>query len=269
MKKKDILRVLLGGMALLALAGCTNHVSRGLSAQGEVTEAVFPEERHMVMANGIVPKPDHVRLLTAGLNKDQLRALVGIPHFREGHGAREWDYLFHLEAGDGQMTKCRFKVVFDSQSIARTLLWLPDGCAALAAEKPAGAPASAAPRRISLSADMLFPFGRSGIPDMGASGRQRLEQIAAELRGLEQVQVQVLGYADRIGDDAANQRLSQRRADAVRQVLVGAGVPTHAITARGMGERPATGCSERLPRARLVDCLAPDRRVEIVVDAAG
>ena len=78
----------------------------------------------------------------------------------------------------------------------------------------------------------------------------------------------VLGYTDRIGSDAYNQQLSEKRAQSVVDYLVSKGIPASKISARGMGEsNPVTGntCDNVKARAALIDCLAPDRRVEIEV----
>ncbi len=210
-----------------------------------------------------MPKPDHLRLVTPGLTKAQLRGLVGSPHFREGYGAREWDYLFLLQGPDNRMQQCRFKVVFDDKSLARSLLWAPATCAQLLAVAPTAA-TSADGQRFSVSTDTLFPHAKWSTDDMSDHGRARLEQIAEELRGAADLQVQLIGYADRIGTAQANQLLSQRRADSVREVLVSAGVPAASITARGMGEGASADCSEHLPRAEQIACMAPERRVEIM-----
>ncbi|HEY9253395.1 MAG TPA: outer membrane protein assembly factor BamE [Stenotrophomonas sp.] len=256
---------------VLLIAGCTHHVSRGLTAEGTVEEAVFPDERHLVQKGGSVPKPDHVRLVTPGLTKKQLRGLVGSPHFREGYGAREWDYLFHLQGPDAQMQQCRFKVVFDDKSLARSLLWAPASCAQLLAVVPTpAAPAqpAAAGRGFSVSTDTLFPYGKWSTRDMTGHGRARVQQIAAELRGASALQVVLRGYTDRSGSDKANLLLSQRRADSVREVMVGAGLPADVITARGMGESDSGACGEHLPRAEKIACMAPERRVEIVAQGS-
>ncbi|HVJ38773.1 MAG TPA: outer membrane protein assembly factor BamE [Stenotrophomonas sp.] len=252
-------------LAPIVLAtGCTRHVSRGLTAEGTVEEAVFPDERYLVQKAGSVPKPDHVRLVAPGLTKAQLRGLIGSPHFREGYGAREWDYLFHLQAPDGQMQQCRFKVVFDDKSLARSLFWAPTTCADLLAVAPAPTRPASEERRVSLSTDTLFAYGKWSTRDMTRHGRTRVEQVAAELRGADGLQVQLLGYTDRIGTTEANQLLSQRRADSVREVLISAGILAAAIVARGLGESASADCSERLPRAEQIACMAPDRRVEIL-----
>ncbi|MDG2526621.1 OmpA family protein [Stenotrophomonas sp. HITSZ_GD] len=117
----------------------------------------------------------------------------------------------------------------------------------------------------------MFAFGKWAESDLSQAGRARLQQIAAELlRGAAGIRdVQVIGHADRIGDDFANQRLSQRRADTVRNVLIAQGLPAAAISAQGRGELESiTDCGASLSRPALVACLAPDRRVEIVANPA-
>lgn len=268
---KAFLLLLTLAWAVMA-SSCTRHVSRGFTVEGDVHQAIFPEEMHLGHDGGSVPNPANLRLLGEGLSKDQLRGLIGTPHFREGFAAREWDYLFLLQSGEAGTVKCRLKVRFDERMRARSLVWAPSDCARLIAGPAVVTPAveaPAAPRRISLSADLLFPFGKWAIHDMNPAGHERVQQIAAELRGLTEVEVKVLGHADRIGNEHANRLLSQRRADTVRQVLVAAGVPEPAIFAQGLGVSRQAACREGLSRAELIACLAPDRRVEIVVIGAG
>lgn len=78
----------------------------------------------------------------------------------------------------------------------------------------------------------------------------------------------VLGFTDRIGSDAYNRGLSEKRAQSVVDYLISKGIPSNKISARGMGEsNPVTGntCDNVKPRAALIECLGPDRRVEIEV----
>jgi OmpA-OmpF porin, OOP family len=76
--------------------------------------------------------------------------------------------------------------------------------------------------------------------------------------------VEVRGYTDRLGGDAYNINLSQRRAEAVKAVLVEQGVPAEKIRAVGLGSQdPIVQCSDP-DRGALIRCLQPNRRVEIV-----
>ena len=74
------------------------------------------------------------------------------------------------------------------------------------------------------------------------------------------------GHTDRIGTVAYNDRLSMRRAQAVKAYLVSKGVPADRIYTEGKGKRNpvTTGCNQKNRKA-LIACLAPDRRVEVEV----
>ncbi|MFJ4134694.1 OmpA family protein, partial [Pseudomonas cyclaminis] len=73
--------------------------------------------------------------------------------------------------------------------------------------------------------------------------------------------VEVAGHTDSVGPDAYNQKLSQRRADAVKQVLVKDGVAPSRVTAVGYGEsRPVADNATEAGRA-------VNRRVEASVEA--
>ncbi len=123
------------------------------------------------------------------------------------------------------------------------------------------------PRRVSFSADTLFAFDRSEIRPQG---KVALDQFAHELGGTHFDAIPVEGHTDRLGSQAYNQKLSVRRAEAVKSYLVSAGgVDAARISAVGMSEsQPVTkaeDCRGTKPNAKLVACLQPDRRVDVEV----
>ncbi|MGF6779989.1 OmpA family protein [Paraburkholderia sp. GAS334] len=119
------------------------------------------------------------------------------------------------------------------------------------------------PKLVSLSADALFVFDRGDVSAITPEGRARLDDIANRLRGSGLTdRIVVSGYTDRLGSSAYNLRLSRQRADSVKQYLVSKGV-TIPIDAQGYGKaQPGTACAVR-GRKALIECLAPDRRVDI------
>lgn len=128
-------------------------------------------------------------------------------------------------------------------------------------------PATPEPVRVTVSADALFGFDSAALTP---AGRAELEEVAANLRGVDYDTIIVIGHTDRIGSQSYNQDLSTRRAIAVRDYLVqSANIPQAKITTRGVNStQPVTTtaqCSNQLPRAQLIACLAPDRRVEVEV----
>ncbi|ABS46817.1 outer membrane protein A [Yersinia pseudotuberculosis IP 31758] len=141
-----------------------------------------------------------------------------------------------------------------------------DAAAPIVAPTPAPAPIVDT-KRFTLKSDVLFGFNKANLKP---EGQQALDQLYAQLSSIDPKDgsVVVLGFADRIGQPAPNLALSQRRADSVRDYLVSKGIPADKITARGEGQaNPVTGntCDNVKPRAALIECLAPDRRVEIEV----
>ncbi|MDE3973436.1 porin OmpA [Glaesserella parasuis] len=136
------------------------------------------------------------------------------------------------------------------------------------------APVAAAPevvtKNFAFSSDVLFDFGKANLKPAAA---QTLDAVHTEIvnLGLANPAVQVNGYTDRIGKDAANLTLSQKRAETVANYIVSKGVNPANVTAVGYGEaNPVTGitCDAVKGRKALITCLAPDRRVEIQVQGS-
>ena len=122
-------------------------------------------------------------------------------------------------------------------------------------------------RRVSFSAESLFGFDRAEVKP---EGRAALDKFASDTRGTQFEVIVVEGHTDRLGSPAYNQKLSQRRADAVKAYLVSnGGFDANKVTANGKGEStPVTAtadCKGNKPTAKLIACLQPDRRVDIEV----
>jgi outer membrane protein OmpA-like peptidoglycan-associated protein len=155
----------------------------------------------------------------------------------------------------------------------------PPATAALAPRAAAApAPASAAPvaapapvitrETFTILADTLFKFDKSGTQDILPGGLERLALVAERLKNYKSVEsFTILGHTDRLGSDAFNDKLSQARADTVKAYFESRGLKAPVLIAKGVGERePITKvCSDKLPRAELIQCLQPDRRVTIEI----
>ncbi|HDX1191884.1 TPA: porin OmpA [Pasteurella multocida] len=120
-------------------------------------------------------------------------------------------------------------------------------------------------KTFTLNSDVTFGFDKA---DLKPAAQNVLDGIYGEIAQLKSASVAVAGYTDRLGSDAYNLKLSQRRADTVANYLVAKGVAQNAISATGHGEaNPVTGnkCDSVKGRKALIACLADDRRVEIAV----
>lgn len=128
--------------------------------------------------------------------------------------------------------------------------------------EPARPAPPTAPRleRYTLSATELFEFDKATLK----RDQPRLDEIADALERHPQIErVRITGYTDRLGSEAYNLKLSQRRADAVKAYLVARGVAASRLRAEGRGEAdPVVQCSQK-DQAALIRCLEPNRRVEV------
>lgn len=144
----------------------------------------------------------------------------------------------------------------------------PAPVAAVAAEapKPQVQAAAAAPKVATLKSKGLFDFNKSVLrPDAKSALDTDVVKRKGEVKTVKAVTIN--GHADRIGSHDYNQKLSEKRAEAVKAYLVGQGVPANNIDTNGFGKtQPATGvakCEDSLGRKKLIECLQPHRRVEV------
>lgn len=113
---------------------------------------------------------------------------------------------------------------------------------------------------------IYFDFNSSELTD---ESRNKLNNVATTLKGASDVKSAVIiGYADRKGSVSYNQSLSKRRAEAVKSYLNEKGyLNTYVADVRAVGESKSnTPCSSNLSRAEEIQCLSPDRRVEVEID---
>jgi len=90
-------------------------------------------------------------------------------------------------------------------------------------------------------------------------GKSKLDDISNKVRGINLEVVIGIGHADSVGSDAYNQRLSVRRAEAVKAYLVSKGIEANRVYTEGKGEKqPVADNKTRDGRAK-------NRRTEIEV----
>jgi OOP family OmpA-OmpF porin len=108
----------------------------------------------------------------------------------------------------------------------------PSAPAAPATPAPKPAPASVK-QSVVIQADALFDFDKSVLrPD----GKKSIDEAMAKLKGVDVEMVIATGHTDSIGTDAYNQKLSERRAMAVKDYLVSKGMAAAKVTTIGKGE---------------------------------
>jgi len=120
---------------------------------------------------------------------------------------------------------------------------------------------------ITISSKGLFDFNKA---DLRPGAKQILDkEIVAKLPEFGKVQAMIIsGHTDRIGSNDYNQKLSEKRAETVKTYLVSRGVDASVIDTYGYGKTqplPSVKCDDKLPRKKLIECLEPNRRVEVEV----
>jgi OmpA-OmpF porin, OOP family len=134
----------------------------------------------------------------------------------------------------------------------------PKAAAADAGKKPASS-------KVTLAADALFDFDKAVLRP---EGKKALDDLVAKANSLNLEVIIAVGHTDRLGADAYNQKLSEKRAAAVKTYLVGKGIEANKVYTEGKGEKqPKTGttCKGEKKSKALIDCLQPDRRVDIEI----
>jgi OmpA-OmpF porin, OOP family len=133
---------------------------------------------------------------------------------------------------------------------------------------PAPAPIVAAPiptavalpararQAITLGADASFDTGKA---DLKSEGQAKLDQLVAKLREVSFDSITVTGHTDNVGGDAANQKLSLRRANAVKQYLASHGIDAQKVKTSGRGK------TSPVANNKTAQGRAKNRRVEVVI----
>ena len=119
------------------------------------------------------------------------------------------------------------------------------------------------------AADSLFEFNSSTLNE---KSEREVEDFAARLKADGVEQIIVVGHTDRIGTNAANNGLSQARANAVRAAILKSGISADSVFAIGIGNRMPVTARDECPGtqrdAATIACLSKDRRVEVWTKAA-
>jgi len=244
---------------------------RSAFPQDALTES---EKLIVAMENGVSPLPTDTPLVNNAryLRDDlwqRLKAIHGTPGFSCAQQAVACGEVELVHAGN-EFNQQQWRhskpyiqiaedLVNDAEALARQCGVAPDAA-------PAATPGP-------LIANVLFEFDRDGRKDIRTYSLESIDRALATLAGekRELAGVTLVGHADRMqgrGFDY-NQGLSQRRAQTVRALLIGRGIDPDAIRYEYRGDtQQVQQCDGVTPRAALLECLLPNRRVEVRFELA-
>jgi OOP family OmpA-OmpF porin len=130
--------------------------------------------------------------------------------------------------------------------------------APVAAPAPAPAPEIAYEKRV-----VYFDFAKSTLTPESV---QKLDDLISVMAGYTNItKAEVVGFADIMGNREANQKLGADRAFAVRDYIASrTTIPVEAMGVKSLGEdAPYAKCDGIKNRVKKIECLGPDRRVEV------
>jgi len=143
-----------------------------------------------------------------------------------------------------------------------------DGALAPAAAPTATPAAPAAPvvssEKVTFAADTLFDFDKAVLKP---EGKAKLDDLVSKLNGINLEVVIAVGHTDSFGSDKYNDRLSVRRAEAVKGYLVSKGIEANRVYTEGKGKRQLKVDPKSCKGARKaqIACQQPNRRVDVEV----
>jgi OmpA-OmpF porin, OOP family len=132
----------------------------------------------------------------------------------------------------------------------------PAPAPAAAAPAPKAAPAPVAASKVTYAADAFFDFDKAVLKP---EGKAKLDDLASKVKSINLEVIIAVGHTDSVGTDAYNQKLSVKRAEAVKAYLVSKGIEKNRVYTEGKGEKqPVADNKTAAGRAK-------NRRVEIEV----
>lgn len=202
-------------------------------------------------------KLNKVAMLIASAALATAAGAQSVDNWRNGNGELVWkNGTNELCWRDANWTPATAAAGCDGAIVA------PKAAAPAAAPKAAApkaaapAPAPAAATKVTYAADAFFDFDKAVLK---TEGKAKLDDLTGKVKGINLEVIIAVGHTDSVGADAYNQKLSVRRAEAVKAYLVSKGIEKNRVYTEGKGEKqPVADNKTKEGRAK-------NRRVEIEV----